>query len=333
MSNTAETGLSRLRSSKFFVRDAIQLNLCLVLAVTFAYANTGEASAKLNELKIWQTNSTLKRLATGLNPLKRPVGDGALGINQRFPERVVVSHQAEGWNWILFGVALGNGFMIDRGIMAFEWAFARMSEDGAFGESKTVEISNFLGLYARSVLFLRNAKQDSRAQRLARLIPRLEKSLRSSRSLVGEKRWNTEELRSWATHQRVQAAAAAYWIGQLLVNPGLNRTFDIWLNEALKRQEATGFFPSGFPADSKAALIAQLEILECLQGLASRDSFNSVKLRQPIENGFRWIEKSPLINKVPLNPSGLVTIAWYAAWSGNRFATNLVATRLKGLKF
>jgi hypothetical protein len=62
--------------------------------------------------------------------LTRPAGDGALGLNRRFPDRVLVSHQLEGWNWIRAGVALGNGFIFDRGIMAFEWAFARMGDDG-----------------------------------------------------------------------------------------------------------------------------------------------------------------------------------------------------------
>lgn len=304
-----------------------------------ALASKPPPKGKIDEVRLWKSDSSLQKIAKAWNPLKQPAGDGALGLNRRFPDRVQVTHQAEGWNWIRSGVALGNGFIIDRGIMAFEWAFARMADDGAFGESKTVEISHFLGLYARSVLLLRTANQSARADRLARLIPRLEISLRSSRSLLGEKRWNGEELRTWATHQRVQAAVAAYWIGRLLVNPGLKKTSDIWLEEALKRQEAVGIFPSGFPADSKAAWSAQLEILEGLQGLALQDSYYAAKLRLPIKNGFRWLEKSPAspssardAKKIAVGLTGLVTFASYAAWTGDKYAAGLVANRLKALK-
>lgn len=306
--------------------------LPLQVSVSVAHAANRSSAPIADEIRLWKSDPVLQRIAKGLNPLKQPVGDGALGLNRRFPEKIQVSHQAEGWNWIRAGVALGNGFIIDRGIMAFEWAFARMSDDGSFGESKTVEISHFLGLYARSVLLLRKAKQDARAERLARLIPRLEISLRSSRSLLGEQRWNGEELRSWATHQRVQAAVAAYWIGRLLVNPGLKKTSDIWLDEALKRQEAIGLFPSGFPANSKAAYSAQLEILEALQGLALQDAHYSTKLQRPLQNGFRWLEKASPKIKSPVGLTGLVTFASYAAWTGDPFSTKLVAARLKAIK-
>lgn len=292
-------------------------------------------SFRSDEIKLWRANAQLQQIAKKINPLGRPAGDGALGLNRRFPDRVLVNHQLEGWNWIRAGVALGNGFIIDRGIMAFEWAFARMGDDGSFGDSKTVEISHFLGLYARSVIMLKSAKFDDRAERLARLSPRLETSLRSSRSLLGERRWNGEEMKSWVTHQRVQAAAAAYWIGQLLVNPGLSKTSDIWLNEALKRQEGTGFFPSGFPPNSKAAFQAQLDILESLQGLALRDSLLALKLRGPIANGYKWAEKSPHFNvgkKALASVSTLVTVASYGAWTGNKIATGFVANQMRAIK-
>lgn len=313
----------------------------------FALANTVKSRPsqspvssplKTDEIKLWRANSQLQAIAKKMNPLKKAAGDGALGLNRKFPDRVLVTHQLEGWNWIRSGVALNNGFIIDRGIMAFEWAFARMGQDGSFGDSKTVEISHFLGLYARSVWMLKTAKFEDRAARLARLSPRLEASLRSSRSLLGERRWNSEEMKAWATHQRVQAAAAAYWIGQLLINPGLRNTADLWLNEALKRQEGTGFFPSGFPPQSKAAFLAQLETLESLQGLALRDPLFALKLKVPIANGFKWAEKSPFsggaggLSKMDLGISGLVTVASYGAWSGDKFATNLVANQIRKLK-
>jgi hypothetical protein len=311
----------------------------VIFAFGFGFAqspsNLLAASIKTDEIKLWRANAQLQQIAKKINPLARPAGDGALGLNRRFPDRILVSHQLEGWNWIRAGVALGNGFIIDRGIMAFEWAFARMGEDGSFGDSKTVEISHFLGLYARSVLMLRSAKFEDRAARLARLSPRLEVSLRSSRSLLGERRWNGEEMKSWVTHQRVQAAAAAYWIGQLLVNPGLGKTADIWLNEALNRQEATGFFPSGFPPHSKAAFQAQLEALESLQGLALRDSLFALKLRAPIANGYKWAEKSAHFSaakKQSLSVSALVTVASYGAWSGNKVATGFVANQIRAIK-
>ncbi len=298
-------------------------------------ATSSKSSLNVDEIKLWRANSQLQQIAKKINPLARPAGDGALGLNRRFPDRVLVSHQLEGWNWIRAGVALGNGFVIDRGIMAFEWAFARMGEDGSFGDSKTVEISHFLGLYARSVLMLRSAKLEDRAARLARLSPRLEVSLRSSRSLLGERRWNDEEMKSWVTHQRVQAAAAAYWIGQLLVNPELGKTAEIWLNEVLRRQEGTGFFPSGFPQNSRAAFLAQLDTLESLQGLALRDSIYALKLRAPIANGYKWAEKSAhfeAAKKSSLSVATLVTIASYGAWTGNKAAAGFAARQIRAIK-
>lgn len=297
----------------------------------------------VDEVKLWRSDPLLKSLASKMNPLSRPVGDGALGLNLKFPEKVLVDHQLEGWNWIRSGVALGNGFIVDRGIMTFEWAFARMQDagtnEGAFGESKTIEIANFLGIYARAVLLLRSAKMTEHAKRLERMIPRLEASLRSPRSLQGERRWDAAEKRTWVTQQRLQAAAAAYWIGRLLANPGLKRTADIWLDEGLKRQEASGLFTfagalsedenskASLKAKSKAELKtqvrAQIEILETLQGLAWADPVYAIRLRTPIAKGFRWLE----VSRVELRGSPL-PFATYAAWTKNSFAQKVARRKL-----
>jgi len=281
----------------------------------------------IDEGRLWKQNTLLLKYARKMNPLSQAAGDGALGLNKKLPDKVLVDHQLEGWNWIRSGVALGNGFIVDRGIMAFEWAFARMKDDGAFGESKTIEIANFLGLYARAVLLLKSAKLDEKAQRLERLTPRLEVSLRSPRSLLGEKRWDAAEKKTWVTHQRIQAAAAAYWIGRLLANPGLRKTADLWLEEALKRQEATGFFPSGIPAKSKAAARSQLEALEALQGLAWSDATYAVRLRDPITKGFKWLEATKA------KPHGSpVTFATYGVWMKNSYAIKTAEAALKTAK-
>ncbi len=281
----------------------------------------------VDESKLWRQDPVLQKLAKRLNPLARPVGDGALGLNLRFPEKVLVDHQIEGWNWIRAGVALGNGFIVDRGIMTFEWAFARMKDSGpsagAFGESKTVEIANFLGLYARSVLLLRSAKMSERVKRMERLIPRLETSLRSPHSLLGERRWDAAEKRSWVTVNRIQAAAAAYWIGVLLTNPGLKNTADLWLSEALKRQEANGLFPSAVPGSLKSSAKLQIESLETIQGLAWADASYALRLKDPIAKGFKWLE----VSKAPLSGSPL-TFATYAAWTKNPFAEKVARRKL-----
>lgn len=290
-----------------------------------------------DESRLWRENPILQQIAKKLNPLGTPPGDGALGLNRKFPEKVLVEYQSDGWNWIRAGAALGNGFIADRGVMAFEWAFARMNDQekaagkltndtGAFGESKTIEITHFLGLYARSVLLLRAAKLEERAKRLERLAPRLEVSLRSQRSLLGERRWDRAERKSNMTHQRIQAAAAAYWIGRLLVNPSLRKTADLWLDEALKRQDLNGWFPSGLPVKSKAASRAQLEALEALQGLAWADASYALKLRDPLARGFRWLET----NNGPLAGSP-ITIATYAAWTKNPAAIRLAQNAVNRL--
>lgn len=325
---------------------AISLFVCVGTEAGFA-SRAGALSSKtsavpvrksliVDEVKLWKNEQLLQQVAKKLNPLGLPPGDGALGLNRRFPEKVLVDHQLTGWNWIRSGVALGNGFIVDRGIMAFEWAFARMQDSGAsegsFGESKTIEISNFLGLYARSVLLLRYAKMEDRAKRLERLIPRLEASLRSPHSLLGERRWDSAERKMWVTSQRLQAAAAAYWIGRLLANPGLRKTADLWLDEGLKRQEASGLFPiSSDPSNSKtspqsakASVRGQLDALEALQGLAWADATYGVKLREPIAKGFKWIEAS----RVPVTGSP-ITFATYAAWTKNPYAAKITQTALK----
>lgn len=298
----------------------------------------------IEESRLWRENPLLQKIAKKLNPLAIPPGDGALGLNRRFPEKVLVEYQIEGWNWIRAGAALGNGFIADRGVMAFEWAFARMgdsekpagtddaaektaptAEPGSFGESKTIEVTHFLGLYARSVLLLRGARLEERAKRLERLSPRLETSLRSEISLFGERRWNRAEKKSNMTHQRIQAAAAAFWIGRLLSNPALRKTADLWLDEALNRQDLNGLFPSGLPAKSKAAGRAQLEALEALQGLAWADAGYALKLREPIARGFRGFE----MTKTPMAGSP-ITVATYAAWTKNPAAIKLAQNAVKG---
>ncbi|CAN5523472.1 hypothetical protein BH10BDE1_BH10BDE1_14820 [soil metagenome] len=299
-----------------------------ILSTSIALASpVTKTGLTVEEAKLWRQDRLLQSLAKKMNPLARPAGDGALGLNLRFPEKVLVDHQLEGWNWIRAGVALGNGFIVDRGIMTFEWAFARMNDagpnEGSFGESKTVEIANFLGLYARAVLLLRSVKMEERVKRLERLIPRLEASLRSPRSLLGERRWDAAEKRSWVTSQRIQAAAAAYWIGRLLTNPGLKRTADLWLADALKRQEANGRFPSTVPGNLKSAAKLQIDSLETLQGLAWADASYGLRLKEPIAKGFKWLEAS----KAPLLGSPL-TFATYAAWTKNPFALKVARKKL-----
>ena len=286
----------------------------------------------VDEARLWKQTPILQQIAKKINPLSQSAGDGALGLNRKMPEKVLVEHQIEGWNWIRAGVALGNGFIVDRGIMAFEWAFARMDDgaknaknEGAFGESTTIEIAHFLGLYARSVLLLRSSKMNDRAKRLERLIPRLEASLRSPRSLLGEKRWDAAEKRTWVTQQRIQAAAAAYWIGQLLTNPNLKKTADIWLEDAIRRQEVSGLFPSALAAKSmKASARSQLESLEALQGLAMADKLYAMKLQDSIANGFRWFEV------LKIKPAGSpVPFAIYGARTKNAFALKTAQAALR----
>ena len=312
-----------------------------ILILTALTANAAVKPAVFDEHRLWRENPLLMQFAKKLNPLGTPPGDGALGMNKMFPEKVLVEYQLEGWNWIRAGAALGNGFVADRGVMAFEWAFARMSDGetksseksktplpaGSFGESKTIEITHFLGLYARSIILLRAAKLEERAKRLERLAPRLETSLRGTRSLLGERRWDAAEKKSFMTQQRVQAAAAAYWIGRLLVNPALKKTADLWLDEALKRQDALGLFPSGLPEKSKAASRAQLDALDALQGLAWADAGYALKLREPIARGFRWFETT----KPPLSGSP-ITLAAYGAWTKNPYALKTAQSYIKKSK-
>lgn len=284
---------------------------CAFISLTLCFDQANAAIA-LSEVKLWRRDPGLQQMAKRLNPMNKPPGDGALGLNIKFPERVLVEHQLDGWNWIRAGIALGNGYIVDRGIMAFEWAFARMRDDGAFGDSKTIEVSHFLGLYARSILLLREAGMNERFKRLERLMPRLEVSLRSPRSLLGERRWDQAERKTWNTPQRIQAAAAAFWIGRLLANPNLGKTAEIWLDEALARQLPNGFFPSGLPENSRVGIKSQLAALEDLQGLALSDGRLSAKLMEPIKRGFRLVESATRDVKAAQSP---VTYTAYLAWS------------------
>ena len=274
-------------------------------------------SPKVNEALLWKKDALLQNLAKKLNPLaKTTPGDGALGLNKKFPDQVLVEHQLEGWTWIRTGVALDNGYVIDRGIMAFEWAFARMTDGGTFGDSKTIEVTHFLGLYARSILLLRTNRQVERAKRLERLAPRMELSLKSARSLLGERRWDRMEEKNWMTPQRIQAAAAAYWIGRLLANPTLRKTADLWLDRALLRQTALGQFPSGFPDGSRASMKAQLDAIDALMGLAWDDPLLQMKLRLPLKRGMTWLaaqqKQAPQRAPLPLTP---MILGLYSAWT------------------
>lgn len=242
-----------------------------------------------SEGKIWATNNQLRQLAERMNPLGKKVGDGALGLNVRFPNKQLVSHQIEGFQYIRSGLATKNGFVMDRGIMAFEWSFAKMQADGTFGDSKTIEVTHFLGLFARSISLLRAGDQEARAQRLERLKPRLELSLKSSRSLLGERRWDEAERNTWQTPQRLQASAAAFWIGKFLANPTLRQTSETWLREALGRQRADGWFPNSLPEQSSAAARAQSESIDVLMGLALADPSLGALVREPLGRAINWL--------------------------------------------
>ncbi len=289
----------------------------LVAIALLCESSQAAPSPKVNEALLWKKDALLQNLAKKLNPLaKTTPGDGALGLNKKFPDQVLVEHQLEGWTWIRTGVALDNGYVIDRGIMAFEWAFARMTDGGTFGDSKTIEVTHFLGLYARSILLLRTNRQVERGKRLERLAPRMELSLKSARSLLGERRWDRMEEKNWMTPQRIQAAAAAYWIGRLLANPTLRKTADLWLDRALSRQTATGQFPSGFPDGSRASLKAQLDAIDALMGLAWDDPLLQMKLRLPLKRGMIWLtaqqKKAPQRTPLPLTP---MILGLYSAWT------------------
>lgn len=291
----------------------------LSISITLLCSSLAHAapSPKVNEALLWKKDALLQNLAKKLNPLaKTAPGDGALGLNKKFPEQVLVEHQIEGWTWIRSGVALDNGYVIDRGIMAFEWAFARMTDSGTFGTSKTIEVTHFLGLYARSILLLRANRQTERAKRLERLAPRMELSLKSARSLLGERRWDRMEEKNWMTPQRIQAAAAAYWIGRLLANPTLRKTADLWLERALTRQTGVGQFPSGFPDGSRASMKAQLDAIDALMGLAWEDPLLQMKLRLPLKRAMMWLaaqqKKAPQRAPLPLTP---MVLGLYSAWT------------------
>ena len=242
-----------------------------------------------SEGKIWSTNPQLRQIAERMNPLGRKAGDGALGLNVKFPHKQLVTHQIEGFQYIRSGLATKNGFVMDRGIMAFEWSFAKMKADGSFGESKTIEITHFLGLFARAVFLLRAGGQEDRAQRLERLKPRLELSLKSSRSLLGERRWDQAERGRWQTPQRLQASAAAFWIGKFLANPTLRQTAETWLREALVRQRTDGWFPNSLPETTAAAARAQSEAIDVLIGLALADPSLGALVREPLGRATQWL--------------------------------------------
>lgn len=295
------------------LRECLFLSTLLIARLAFAAPSP---SSTINEAQLWKKDALLQVLAKKLNPLAQTPGDGALGMNKKFPDQVLVEHQTEGWTWIRSGVALNNGYIIDRGIMAFEWAFARMTDSGTFGESKTIEVTHFLGLYARSIFLLNANRQTERAKRLERLAPRMELSLKSPRSLLGERRWDRLEEKNWMTPQRIQAAAAAYWIGRLLVNPSLRKTADLWLQRALARQLPTGQFPSGFPDGSRASMKAQLDAIDALLGLAWDDSLLQMSLRLPLKRGMTWLaaqqKKAPQRAPMPLTP---MVLGLYSAWT------------------
>jgi hypothetical protein len=295
------TGRPTKPAIRFVARTKIRMALIFTLALSLPLPlphafDVAEATAAVpkrqawpSEGKIWITNPQLRLIAERMNPLGKKAGDGALGLNVKFPNNQLVAHQVEGFQFIRSGLATKNGFVMDRGIMAFEWSFAKMKSDGSFGESKTIEITHFLGLFARSVYLLRAGGQEARAQRLERLKPRLELSLKSSRSLLGERRWDQAERNSWQTPQRLQAAAAAFWIGKFLANPTLRQTSDAWLREALVRQRTDGWFPSPLPENSAAAARSQSEAIDVLIGLALADPSFGALIREPLGRAMQWL--------------------------------------------
>lgn len=233
------------------------------------------------EPRIWRKNPALKRFAQKLEPLSRSQRPGAQGTNRSHPERVLLRYQSIGLDWIRLGLIEENGFMIDRGVSCFEWGFQAVGSDGTFGQSTYTETVDFLGRYAHAVLLLKANPAPylkNRLDAMLKLAPYLDKALNSPVLLKSEKQWDRAERAVQNTHTRAQAAAAAYWLARLKLNPKLAETAGLWIDEVISRQLPNGAFRTQLKAGSKAETAAMVEVAQALLPIAFADPVIRLKL-------------------------------------------------------
>lgn len=105
-----------------------------------------------------------------------PIGpSGEMGVNGQEGWSFFLSHQQYGDLYVRAGIARDDGDLIERGLQAFDYAFARQQPDGSFGSIQTEHYAFFVESVAHSISMLKATSYwDDYRDRLKPYVKRLE---------------------------------------------------------------------------------------------------------------------------------------------------------------
>lgn len=218
---------------------------------------------------------------------------GAMGVNRGFEAGAgrgdwFIDEQRFAGTIIGAGVNRNRRDLIDAGLRALEWGFARQNADGGFATREPLVSTAYFVAAAAHALWLIDAAGLSPpfAERIAALRGRLERTGQwLVRAASDDTAWS--QLEGYAS-RRIVLGYALVMAGRVLGAAELSQAGEAQLREALKGQHASGYFPErgGFDVSFQAeALVYLLRYLDHAATAADRREFEP-----RVRRGVAWLE-------------------------------------------
>lgn len=172
-----------------------------------------------------------------------PIGPaGEMGVNGRQGSSFFLSHQQYGDLYVRAGIARDDAALIERGLQAFDYAFARQQPDGSFGPIQTEHYAFFVESVAHSIAMLKATSYwDDYRARLKRYVNRLELA---GRHMIEPEAWyEFKERNAYYTHSGYVVGMALGLLGRLTDEGVFDRRAAKAIELALSRQLDNGVNP------------------------------------------------------------------------------------------
>ena len=271
-----------------------------------------------------------------------PIGPaGEMGVNGREGSSFFLSHQQYGDLYVRAGIARDDGALIEQGLQAFDYAFARQQPDGSFGSIQTEEYAFFVESVAHSISMLKATPYWSEHRdRLEGYVKRLELA---ARHMIEPAAWYEFKQRNADyTHSGYVVGTALALLARLTDEGVFKRRAGKAIELALSRQLADGVNPElggydvryqmagltyaqrwlvYFPGDPLARPVREMNhaALRWMSGRIDVDGWIdwSGSTRTCVESN---------TNGRPKTPGYAYAIRGYAYWGARRSKDDLVAT-------
>ncbi len=218
-----------------------------------------------------------------------PIGDqGQMGINLSGGSPFFLSHQQHGDIYVRAGIIRDQPDLIERGLQAFDYAFARQRPDGSFGAIQTEEYAFFVQSVAHSILLLKKTPYAERYR--DQLKAYRERLLQAARHMISTAAWSAFKHRNTSyTHSGYTVGTALAMTGRLTGRRKLKRRARKAVELALGRQRDSGVNPELGGYDVRYQM-AGLTYAERWTVYFPRHGLTPA-VREMVDRGIRWMSR------------------------------------------